>query len=277
MNGQQLSKTLHNGGPVFGTLIVSPSPVWPKALAGANLDFVFIDTEHIPLGRETVSFMCQLYANMNLAPIVRIPEPSGTLAAMMLDGGAQGIIAPYVESVEQVRELAGAVKYRPLKGDRLQQALLGAPLEPPLQEFLDQNNSRNVLIVNIESTPAIENLDEILDVPGLDAVLIGPHDLSCSLGIPEQYDHPKFAAAVHEIVNKARAKQIGAGIHFWENMQSEIDWLKQGMNLLIHSGDITLFAKHLQQELSAIRRAVSTKLPPEMQPHAPHKPQQVVI
>lgn len=277
MNGQQLSKALHRGGPVFGTLIVSPSPVWTKALAGADLDFVFIDTEHIPLGRETVSFMCQLYASMNLAPIVRIPEPSGTLAATMLDGGAQGIIAPYVESVEEVRELAGAVKFRPLKGKRLQQALHGATLEPDLQAYLDENNSRSVLIVNIESTPAIENLDEILDVPGLDAVLIGPHDLSCSLGIPEQYDHPKFAAAVEQIVSKARAKQIGAGIHFWENMQSEIDWLRQGMNLLIHSGDITLFAKHLEQELSFIRRAVTPALPPEMHLHAPHKPQQVVV
>lgn len=109
-------------------------------------------------------------------------------------------------------------------------------------------------------------------------MLIGPHDLSCSLGIPEQYDHPKFGAAVQQIVNKAREKNVGAGIHFWEDIRNEIDWVRRGMNLLIHSGDITLFAKHLEQELSFIRRAVATaKLPSEMHLHAPHKPQQVVI
>lgn len=276
MNGQQLREALHQGGPVFGTLIVSPSPIWPKALAGANLDFVFIDTEHIPLVRETVSFMCQLYGGMDLAPIVRIPEPSATLAATMLDGGAKGIIAPYVESVDEVRSLAGAVKFRPLKGQRLEQALDGAELEPPLQAFLDEYNSSNVLIVNIESTPAIENLDEILSVPGLDAVLIGPHDLSCSLGIPEQYGHEKFASAIQRIINKARSRQIGVGIHFWEDEQSEINWLQAGMNLLIHSGDITLFSKHLKLELDAIRKGIG-QAPTENNNHASRKPSQVVV
>jgi 4-hydroxy-2-oxoheptanedioate aldolase len=266
------------GGPVYGTLIVSPSPIWVRALEGANLDFVFIDTEHIPLDREKVSFMCQLYKNSNLAPIVRITEPNATLAAATLDGGAVGIIAPYVESAAQVRELVGAVKFRPLKGQRLQRALDGEKLEPALQAYLDKANAPNVLIVNIESVPALENLDEILAVPGLDSILIGPHDLSCSLGIPEQYNHPKFEAAVQTIIKKSRAANIGAGMHFWSDMEKEVNWLKSGLNMLIHSGDISIFGKHLQLELQAIKDAVAAKTrTPINNHHMPNVPQQIVV
>ena len=110
---------LRSGENVFGTLIVSPSPMWPRALEGSGLDFVFIDTEHIALDRAQVSWMCQTYARMGLAPIVRIPSPDPFEATKMLDGGAAGIIAPYVETAAQAQALRGAVKLRPIKGRRL--------------------------------------------------------------------------------------------------------------------------------------------------------------
>lgn len=259
MNGKTLVQALHSAGPVYGTLIVSPAPKWHTALEGSGLDFVFIDTEHIALDRSQVSWMCQVYQQANLAPLVRIAEPSPILATMAIDGGAAGVIAPYVESAAQVRELVGAVKCRPLKGRRLQELLAGQSIEAALRRYIEKHNSQHVLIVNIESVPAIEALDEILAVPGLDGVLIGPHDLSCSLGIPEQYDHPQFDAAVHDIIRRARQRNVGAGIHFWANPEQEIKWLRSGMNMLIHSGDITLFAKHLRQELGAIKAAVSQR------------------
>src|SRR5208282_2021481 len=100
------------------------------------------------------------------------------------------------ETADQIRALAGAVKLRPLKGRRLQEALRDRnSLEPELREYVDNRNADKILIANIESVPAIENLHEICSVPGLDAVLIGPHDLSCSLGVPEQYQHPRFDEA----------------------------------------------------------------------------------
>jgi 2-keto-3-deoxy-L-rhamnonate aldolase RhmA len=253
VNGRELSEALRTGGPVFGTLIVSPSPRWHTALEGSGLDFVFIDTEHIALDRSQVSWMCQLYSQAKLAPLVRIAEPNSTLATMALDGGAAGVIAPYVESAAQVRELVGAVKCRPLKGRRLKQILDGESIEPALRRYIERHNSHHVLIVNVESVPAVEALDDILAVPGLDGVLIGPHDLSCSLGIPEQYDHPRFDAAVRDIIDRARKAQIGAGIHFWGNQEQEVKWLRSGLNMLIHSGDITLFAKHLRNELAEIK------------------------
>ncbi|MEZ6128705.1 MAG: aldolase/citrate lyase family protein [Planctomycetaceae bacterium] len=92
------------------------------------------------------------------------------------------------------------------------------------------------MIINIESVPAISALDEILAVPDLDAVLIGPHDLSCNLGVPEQYDHPDFLDACETIFGKARSVGIGAGIHFWGDVDQHVRFLDLGANLLIQRG-----------------------------------------
>jgi len=256
-----LRQRLLAGQPVFGTMIVSPSPRWPDVLRHSGLDFVFIDTEHIALDRDPLSWMCQTYAAMGLPPLVRIPSPDPFAATMVLDGGAAGVIAPYVESAEQVQALRGAVKLRPLKGQRLRDTLDGAPLESELAAYLENHTGDRLLIVNIESVPAIDALDSILAVPGLDGVLIGPHDLSCSLGIPERYDDPRFIAACETIFRKARAAGVGAGIHFWGEVSQQIDWLRRGANLLIHSGDIMLFQKHLRADLQAIKQATGLQMP----------------
>lgn len=256
---EQLRERLRQGSLVLGTLIVSPSPKWPEVVSQSDLDFVFIDTEHIALDRFELSWMCQTYSAMGIPPLVRIPSVDSNAAAMVLDGGAAGIIAPYVESREQVEALRGAVKKRPLKGKRLQDALDGASLEPKLEQYLKQSASRSLLIVNIESTPAIDNLTEILSVPDLDGVLIGPHDLSCSLGIPEEYSHPKFLEACGEIFRQAREANVGAGIHFWGDLNQQAGFLEMGANMLIHSADITLFQRALQQDLRALRNGSVSK------------------
>jgi len=261
MIASDLCKRLRSGETLFGTLIVSPSPRWPEAVRGCGLDFVFIDTEHIALDRAELSWMCQTYAEIGLPPLVRIPAPDPYAATMVLDGGAAGIIAPYVETVEQVQALRGAVKLRPIKGQKLRQILEGAKVEPELKSYIADEAKRPLLIVNTESVSAIEALDEILAVPDLDAVLIGPHDLSCSLGVPEQWEHPKFLNACETILGKARAAGVGAGIHFWGSLEQQVRFLKLGANLLIHSADILLFQKHLRIELDAIKQTAGLTAP----------------
>jgi 4-hydroxy-2-oxoheptanedioate aldolase len=259
MNSTQLRQQLRAGKTVFGTLIVSPSPRWPEAVRGSGLDFVFIDTEHIALDRAQLSWMCQTYAALGLPPIVRIPSPDPYAATMALDGGAAGVVAPYIETPEQVQALRGAVKLRPIKGRRLEEMLQGDPVEPELDAYVRNGANDRLLIVNIESAPAIKALDAILAVPGVDAVLIGPHDLSCNLGVPERYDHPDFLGACETIFLKARAAGVGAGIHFWGEIEQQAHFLKLGANLLIHSADITLFKKHLAADLQAIRQAAGVR------------------
>jgi len=259
MTPENLIHCLKNGQPVFGTLITSPSPFWPDKIKKIGLDFVFIDTEHIPLEREQLSWMCQTYRALDMPALVRIPSPRPYEASVALDGGAAGIIAPYIESAEQVRELIGAVKLRPLKGKKLDQLTSGkASMKPELETYLRKNSGDNLLIVNIESVPAMEALEDILSLEMLDAVLIGPHDLSCSLGIPEQYDHPEFIEAADRIIEKARSAGKGAGVHAIyprDRNEAESRWIKKGANLVLHSSDIIATIETLSREIAEVKVA----------------------
>ena len=254
MTGCELARRLHEGDRVFGTAILSPSPLWPPVVASLGLDFVFIDTEHVPLDRQQLSWMCRAYSALNIPPIVRIPRPDPIAACQVLDGGAMGVIAPYVETPEQVRELVGAVKHKPIKGRVLQERLSGRTGPPGLDNYLAERNANNLLVINVESVPAMEALDALLTVPGLDALLIGPHDLTCSLGVPEQYDHPDFEAAVRRIVTSARAAGIGAGVHFiFDNMEFEQRMVAAGVNMIVHQSDFQAFAEKMRRDLETLR------------------------
>jgi 4-hydroxy-2-oxoheptanedioate aldolase len=229
-----------------------------QAVKQLNLDYIFIDTEHVPLDRNALGWMCQTYQALNIAPIVRIPSPDPYQASMALDAGAAGIVAPYVETPEQVQALRGAVKFRPIKGRTLANYLSGNAVPPPKLNRYFQHRNHQVLAVNIESVPAIDALDDILAVPDLDAVIVGPHDLSCSLGDPEEYSHPEFERAVETIIRKSRAKNVGAGIHTFypDSVPQSIKWANCGANLILHRGDFLLFQTSLQRELDELKRAL---------------------
>ncbi|MCI0700760.1 MAG: aldolase/citrate lyase family protein [Planctomycetia bacterium] len=257
MTGREIIQALHDGRYVFASAIVGMSPLWPELAKKTGIDFVFVDTEHIPLDRQTLSWICQTYQALGLPPVVRIPSNDPFEACKALDAGAGGIIGPYLETADQLRGLVGAVKLRPLKGKRLAEALRDRKtLEPELADYLAKRNGEKILIANIESVPAIENLREICAVSGLDAVLIGPHDLTCSLGIPEQYDHPRFDEAVRTIFRIAREHGVGAGIHFWLGLEQEIAWAKASGNLVMHSSDLAAFSRTLQAEFKQLREAL---------------------
>ncbi|MSR55047.1 MAG: aldolase [Gemmataceae bacterium] len=259
MTGREIIQALHNGRHVFSSAIVGMSPQWPDLAKKTGIDFVFVDTEHIPLDRQTLSYLCQTYQALGLPPVVRLPCNDPFEACKVLDAGAGGVIGPYLETADQARALVGAVKLRPLKGRRLAEALRDrSTLEPELAEYLEKRNGDKILIANIESVPAIENLHDICSVQGLDAVLIGPHDLSCSLGIPEQYDHPRFDEAVRSIFRIAREHGVGAGIHYWLGMEQEITWAKAGGNLVMHSSDLASFSRTLKTEIEQLRKALAS-------------------
>ena len=260
MTGYECKQALAAGGTICGTLIVSPSPKWVKYIDKASLDFVFIDTEHVGLDLYTLSQMCGLYAAKGLAPVVRIPSPDPYMASQVLDAGAHGVLAPYIETPEQVQALVGAVHYKPLKGIVLSQVLSGQRTLPqPVQESLADADKNRMLFVNIESTPAMENLDAILSVPGLDGIVIGPNDLSYSLGHPNDYDSSQFEEAVVQILRRAREKGLAAGIHYLGSIDRQIQWAqKSGMNMVFHSGDMYIFMENLRQDLSRFRAAAGT-------------------
>ncbi|GBF19026.1 MULTISPECIES: HpcH/HpaI aldolase family protein [Arenibacter] len=252
-----LKQKLNSGQNIYGTCILSTSPIWSKVVKGTGLDFVFLDTEHVPLDRTELTFLCQVYSAHGMSPIVRLPSPDPYAACMAKDAGAVGVLAPYIENIGQVQQMVGATKYRPLKGERLENILTGKEeLSPVLKSYLDNFNQDSLCLINIESTIAVQRLDALLSVPGLDGIVIGPHDLSINMGLPEQYDHHDFEKTVKEIIHKARAKGLAAGIHFPAHPEYQIKWVKEGANIVLHSSDMRLFSQKLSEDLSNIKKAV---------------------
>ena len=257
-----LKEKLKQQKTVYGTCITANPPRWPKLVAEANLDFVFLDTEHIALDRSELSQMCNTYQALGLTPIVRIPKPDPFLASMAIDAGAVGVIAPYLEQEKEIKDLVGATKYRPLKGEKLEEFLSGKKQpDEKLQKYFDKYNEGLLCIVNIESIPAVEKLDTLLTIPGVDAVFIGPHDLSINMGIPEQYDHPDFIRMVRLIIEKARKHTLGVGIHFSIEPERQLFWIKEGVNIVVHSSDMALFSQRLKADMALLKSIDSNQQP----------------
>ncbi len=258
MNGYEIKQTLKNGGLVTGTLIVSPSPKWSKYISQTGIDFAFIDIEHVLIDSTTLSWMCNLYASKNIAPIVRIPSADPYRATNVIDGGAQGIVVPYMENVEDLKRLSAAVHKKPIKGKKLEDDMSGAvPFKKHVQDYIDQANKNNMLFVNIESLYALEHLDELLAVEGLDGIVIGPNDLSYSMDMPCEYDNPEFERTLTEILKRARAKGVAAGVHFLGDIEHQIRWAeKTGMNMLWHQGDVYIFVNGLKRDIGRFKAEV---------------------
>ena len=118
MNGAELKAILQSGGRVFGTMIsLSRNPKWIPFLDGVGLDYVVIDTEHGSRSRGELGDFLTMFNTTNVVPIVRIPIPDSHYVTMAIDAGAQGVLAPYCETVEQVKNVVAATKWRPLKGE----------------------------------------------------------------------------------------------------------------------------------------------------------------
>jgi 4-hydroxy-2-oxoheptanedioate aldolase len=151
-------------------------------LAESGTRFAFIDNEPISMNRADLAKLCQVIKSYGISPIVRIPSPDPYLASQAIDAGAVGVVARILNLFRRSVDLVGAVKYKPLKGEVLDRALKGEEaLSAKTQAYVEKVNAGNMAIANIESVPAMNKFEELLSVPGLDAVFIGPHDLSVSL------------------------------------------------------------------------------------------------
>lgn len=176
---------------------------------------------------------------------------------MALDGGAVGIVAPYIEKVEQVRALHGAVHYRPLKGEKLRQVLDGRlTLSEEEEEYLRVYNEDRLLIINCESEYAVNNLDSLLTTPGVDAVFIGPHDLSVNIGVAEHYDSPAFLSMVDKIIHQCREHGVSVANHYSGDLDKQIRWAKAGMNIVLWNIDILRFVQAIKRDIAEVKAAL---------------------
>ena len=256
MVAKNKDKTLEAGRCAFGTLITSPSPHLVPVMKNSGLDFVFIDTEHIALDRMALSWMCHAYAGAGLMPLVRISSPDPIEACKAWDGGAGALLAPYIETRRQVLDLVGATKYKPVKGEKLEALLSDQKYPVPvLQKYLDGTNASRLLLINIESAAGINNLTDLISVSGVDGVVIGPHDLSYSLDVPEDYNNPVFYEAVEAIIKTTKAKGLIVGMHYNGIGNREYAWkiLSMGVNLWIQHCDLIYIAHGIKTDLRFFR------------------------
>ncbi len=261
MTGEQIREQLKNGQRVYGTHIASlMNPTAAAMAAEMEMDFAFICTEHMPIDRTEVAMMCRHYAARGVSPIVRVPSISPSEVCMATDAGAEGIVVPYVESESQVRELVGAVRYRPIKGKKLQQVISGECCLPAkTQAFVDHFNRQNYLIIGVESVEAIEQLDTLINidgVDGVDGVFLGPHDITVSMDIPEEYDNPKFIEVIEDVCQRCHKANVGVGLHtmYLDMKRANLQrLLNAGMNLLINSADISLMKNTMNDHLRQLR------------------------
>jgi 4-hydroxy-2-oxoheptanedioate aldolase len=176
-------------------------------------------------------------AGNGIVPIVRVPIPASHYVTMALDGGAQGILAPYVERVEQVQECVGAAKLLPLKGEAVTRAIAtGEFPSEDTRKHLEQRNRNNFLVIGIESVAAMERLDDLLSVPGVDAAFVGPNDLSIQLGVPADYHHPRYLEAVDHIHATCKAKGVPLVIHFFTYEMAQ-PWIERGIHFILFGSD----------------------------------------
>jgi 2-dehydro-3-deoxy-L-rhamnonate aldolase len=267
MTGKDFRDALRSGKNVYGTLITSTSPKMFDTAISLGLDYVFLCDEHIAYNPETLSWMCRAFKAAGINPVVRILEPDPYLATRALDAGAGAVLVPYVENIADVFDLVGAVKYRPLKGEKLKRLLYGK--EKPtaeLEAYLKNHNKNHTLLLNIESPAGVKNMEEFfavqsVDGPGVDGIVLGPHDLSTSYDMPEQYLTKEFIELSSEIIKKARASGVAAGGHNGSRgtLDLQIAWAKAGANIIMHSSDMFLFADKLQEDLNRLREVKGEK------------------
>lgn len=245
---------LRRGEAVWGTFIFEyGTPAAPRILQAAGWDYALIDTEHAGFSIETVANMLQVSGSIGFPTLVRTPETQRALMSRPLDAGALGLMIPRVESRAQAEEIVRYTKYPPA-GDRgvafgtAHTAYRGVDG----QRFMRQANAEILLVMQIETQTGLEHMDEILSVPGLDVALIGPYDLSTSLGIPGQVNHPRMLKAVDGFLRCCAKHKVAAG-NFVTTPADAKAWLRRGMRFMIYSTDFLLVMDQSRQVLSEVR------------------------
>ncbi|MBN2326018.1 MAG: aldolase [Candidatus Omnitrophica bacterium] len=258
MQKQNIRVRMKEGEKVFGIHTANHlSAHTATRLAKTGLDFVFIDTEHTPLDRESVSEMCCFYSAHGVSPAVRTPYVNRHWISMTMDAGAEGIVVPYVETVEEVKEIIQSVKLRPLKGQRAREHTTGEkPLRDAALEYLQKWNQNNYVLIGVESVAAVENLDSLIAVEGLDGIFIGPHDLSISMEMPEQYNHPEYLQTVEAVISRASGAGLIVGMHVQpkqDPMTRLHKWMKLGLNWIVYSSDAAILVDSVQTQITRMK------------------------
>ena len=254
MNGAELKATLKSGGRVFGTMIsIARNPKWIPILDSVGLDYVVIDTEHNYRSRGELGDFLMMMNTSGVVPIVRIPVPDAHYVTMAMDAGAQGVLAPYCETVDQVKEVVAAAKWRPLKGEAVDRVVAtGEHVSDATRAYLENRNKNSIAIIGIESVAAVENLEKMLQVPGIDGIFVGPNDMSISLGIPDQYDQKIYQDMVKKVIDMSEAHGVATLVH-QQTPDLSTYWISQGARFILHGTDRRALTEGFKSDFGVLR------------------------
>lgn len=242
--------------PAFGTwATIVDHPRFMKLLAVAGMDFVIIEMEHSDFSMAEVGTMCLLAREAGLTPIVR---PAGLHPhdyTRPLDAGAMGLLLPNVDTAEQLEEILRATKFYPrgnrilnFRGPHTDFVRLTQP-----NEQIAEMNAQTITVAMVETKTSLDNLDAICQVDGLDAVMIGPDDLSQNLGVPGQMKHPLMLEATEHVINTCTKHGVTWGFSC-QDTESAKQWIERGIGWMPYSNDANALFNTFNQAATALKK-----------------------
>lgn len=248
-NNKAFTEKLHNGDLLIGTLISLASPEIVEILSHAGYDWLFIDAEHGAFNPQQTQPMLQ--AAGNTPCVIRVPAGDDIWIKKALDIGAAGIIVPQVHTAEQAEQIINQCKYSPT-GNRGVGIGRAHTYGLNFENTIKNANDETAVILQAESQRAIDNIEEIVKVPGLDAILIGPYDLSASLGRIGEVNHPEVQEAINRIADVCKAAEIKLG-YFGVNASAVRPAIENGFTLITVGVDTLFVIKSATETLEELR------------------------
>ena len=242
MNPERLREALAAKQVLFGTWVQTPSPEVVEILGWSGWDFVILDLEHGPYGPEGLPHLIRAAEASETTPFVRVPLTAPQEVGKALDLGAAGIVVPGVSSADAGSAALRLTRFPP-HGSRgsspSTRQLHYSGL--PFASLTSGHAAQPLVVLQVEARLATSDLGGILSIAGLDVVFIGPYDLSTSLGLPGQFDHPMVREAISAIVNRAGERGVAVGI--WvPDAEAARFWVSQGVRFVtVSNNELTLF------------------------------------
>ncbi len=215
MQTNTIKHKLQQGGTVLGSCITDyTSPEVVTLLKAAGLDFFFIDTEHSPTDYREIQTLVRVARAADVIPVVRVTQSEYFLIARALDCGAMGIISPRTESVEEGERVVAAMKFPPVgrRGYGMRSIITDLDFHGAGPEMESANNE-TMVILQMETQSCVDAIYDITAIPGVDAIMVGPFDLSVSLGIPGDFENPIFWDAFDRMVDACNKNGVAPGVH----------------------------------------------------------------
>lgn len=254
---RQFKARLLAGELLVGTVVSLPAPEVAELLAALGFDWLFIDTEHGPLGIRDAQALLQA-AGPDCPCLVRVPTGEEAWIKKALDIGAAGVIVPQVNSAEQAQRVVSLCKYPPagVRGVGLARA---QGYGTRFQEYVASANEQLVVVIQAETAQAVEKIESIAKVPGIDAVLIGPYDLSSSLGKPGALDDPDVVAAMARVRDACQQAGVRLGA-FAADVPAARAFIDQGFTLIATGADITFLSEAAQDALTGVAAVTKDRI-----------------